>query len=151
MTQPNCEICDGASRMNADNPYFVAALETGNVVLGWNQMIPGYTLFLSKTHAPELHDLPADVRPRHLREMDFVAEGVYRAFTPRKLNIESLGNSVAHLHWHIFPRYDNDPNPRFPVWNNEAWMQASRITEIDAETLAARRDQLRDALAKLRA
>lgn len=143
-----CEICTGASRMNDRNPYFVAALETGNVVLGWNQMIAGYTLFLSKTHAPELHELPRDVRSRHLLEMDAVAEAVFRAFTPRKLNIESLGNSVAHLHWHIFPRYEDDPNPSWPVWNNEAWRNAPRTTPVEPAVLADRRDRLRASLSR---
>ena len=54
-----------------------------------------------------------------------VAEAVFRAFAPRKLNYELLGNSEAHLHWHLFPRYADDPNPLWPVWNNEAFMQAS--------------------------
>jgi len=45
-----------------------------------------------------------------------LAEAVYKAFLPRKLNYELLGNSEAHLHWHIFPRYQNDPIPQWPVW-----------------------------------
>jgi diadenosine tetraphosphate (Ap4A) HIT family hydrolase len=145
----SCEICEGASRMNDGNPYWVATLGTGNVVLGWNQMIPGYTLFLSKIHAAELHDLPREVRTKHLQEMDTVAEAVYRAFAPRKLNIESLGNSVAHLHWHIFPRHADDPNPTWPVWNNEAWRTAPRFTDIEPSVLAERRDRLLGALTAL--
>ncbi len=136
--------------MNDDNPYFVAELETGNVVLGWNQTIPGYTLFLSKTHASELHELPSATRSRFLEEMAIVAEAVHRAFAPRKLNYEMLGNSVAHAHWHIFPRYADDPNPAWPVWNNEAWVRAPKFTELDPAVLAERRDRLRRELSGMR-
>jgi diadenosine tetraphosphate (Ap4A) HIT family hydrolase len=135
--------------MNVENPYFVTGLDTGYVVLGWNQMIPGYTLFLSKMHVSELHDLPGDIRSRFLEEMALVAEAVFRAFAPRKLNYELLGNSVAHAHWHIFPRYEDDANPAWPVWNNEAWVNAPRLTEVDPAVLAERRGPLQRALATL--
>ena len=135
--------------MNAENPYFVAERDTGYVVLGWNQTIPGYTLFLSRTCVPELHELPPAVRLRFLEEMALVAEAVFRAFAPRKLNYELLGNSVSHLHWHIFPRYDDDPNPAWPVWNNEAWVKAPRATEIDADALSDRRERLQEALVRV--
>jgi len=49
--------------------------------------------------------------------MSIVAEAVYQAFKPEKLNYELLGNSDDfHLHWHIFPRYNDDPRPEGPVW-----------------------------------
>ena len=133
-------------RMSADNPYLIAELETGYAVLADNQHIPGYTIFVSKTCAPELHVLPPPLRSRFLEEMALVAEATFRAFAPRKLNYELLGNSVSHLHWHLFPRYADDPNPAWPVWNNEAWMNAAKRTPIDATVLASMRDRVRAAL-----
>lgn len=41
------------------NPYFVRELRTGYVVLGDIQRFKGYTLFLCKEHAAELHFLDA--------------------------------------------------------------------------------------------
>jgi diadenosine tetraphosphate (Ap4A) HIT family hydrolase len=43
-----------------------------------------------------------------------VAAAVNEAFRPRKLNIESLGNGVPHLHW----CYETDPRPRGPIWED---------------------------------
>jgi len=148
-----CEICERIARFTPDNPYLIAELSTGYAVLSDNQYYPGYTIFVAKQCVPELHDLPPDVRPRFLEEMAQVAEAVFRAFAPRKLNYELLGNSVSHLHWHLFPRYADDPNPRWPVWNNEAFLSASggeRPTPIDPARLAELREAARRALAAVR-
>jgi diadenosine tetraphosphate (Ap4A) HIT family hydrolase len=145
-----CEVCDRIAKFAPDNPYLIAELSTGYAVLADNQYIPGYTIFLCKTCVPELHDLPADERMRFLDEMSLVAEAVFRAFAPRKLNYELLGNSVSHLHWHLFPRYADDANPQWPVWNNEAFLNAARRTEIDPAVLAERRDRVRRALSDVR-
>jgi len=112
-----CLICEriGMIKEN-ENEYFVAELETGYVVIGDHQYFEGYTIFLCKTHVNELHLLEKNIRKLYLEEMSIVAEAVYNAFKPDKLNYELLGNGDSHLHWHIFPRRLNEPNPKWPVW-----------------------------------
>lgn len=150
MTTPGCEICERIPRINPDNPYFVAELETGFAVLGDNQHIPGYAILVCKTCVPELHDLLPGVRARFLDEMALLAEAVYRAFRPRKLNYELLGNSVSHMHWHIFPRYEDDANPRWPVWSSPAFLEAAASNATpDRDVLRERADALRAALSEL--
>ena len=145
-----CEICERIARFTPENPYLIAELSTGYAVLADNQHYPGYTIFLAKQCVPELHDLAPDVRSRFLQEMAQVAEAVFRAFKPRKLNCELLGNAVSHLHWHLFPRYADDPNPSWPVWNNEEFLQAPRPTPIDPAQLMELRQKVRRALAGVR-
>ena len=137
-----CEVCERIARFTPDNPYLITELSTGYAVLGDNQYYRGYTIFLAKQCVPELHDLAPDVRSRFLEEMSQVAEAVFRAFKPRKLNYELLGNSVAHLHWHLFPRYADDANPQWPVWSNEAYLQTPRRTEMAPAELAELRERV---------
>lgn len=112
----DCRICLRIVQIKEDNnPYFVKELNTGYVVLGDFQFYKGYSLFLSKTHVDELHKLGAS-RMQYLEEMAIVAEAVYSLFKPNKLNYELLGNIDRHLHWHIIPRYTDDPNPNSPIW-----------------------------------
>jgi diadenosine tetraphosphate (Ap4A) HIT family hydrolase len=35
---------------------------------------------------------------------------------PDKINLASLGNVVPHLHWHVIPRFADDPHFPNPVW-----------------------------------
>lgn len=114
----NCFVCDRIEKIKSGtNPYFVRELETGYVVIGDSQRIKGYTVFICKQHATELHHLDKDTCSRFLQEMVLVAEAVYNAFKPDKLNYELIGKGNAqHMHWHIFPRYAGDTATGGPVW-----------------------------------
>ena len=100
-----------------------ARLATGYVKLLPTQYFRGYTLFTAKLCVPEVYDLPTDTRATHLHEMAEVAHAVARAFRPRKMNYEALGNGTPHLHWHVIPRHDDDPHPRGPVWEDLAFLR----------------------------
>ncbi|MCS7269670.1 MAG: HIT family protein, partial [Gemmataceae bacterium] len=75
----------------------------------------GYCVLVSREHATELSQLGPRRTP-FLEEMAMLAEAIGECFRPVKLNYELLGNQVPHLHWHLIPRYDHDPDRRRPVW-----------------------------------
>ena len=58
-------------------------------------------------------------------EMSDVAQAMFHAFNPRKLNYEALGNMVPHLHWWLTPRYDDDSRPRAPIWEDFDFSETS--------------------------
>ena len=112
-----CLICERISLIKQGvSPHLVVELESSYVVLGDHQFYKGYTLLLSKIHCSELHLLPPGFKKQLLIEVAMVGEAVYKAFHPKKLNYELLGNEVSHVHWHIFPRYLDDPDLTMPVW-----------------------------------
>lgn len=113
----SCRICQRIKKIvDGTNPYFVIELNTGYVVMGDYQFYKGYTVFLYKKHIGELHELDEDEKMLFLKEMSVVTEAVFKCFNPKKLNNELLGNTDHHLHWHIFPRHNNDPSPHEPIW-----------------------------------
>jgi diadenosine tetraphosphate (Ap4A) HIT family hydrolase len=85
-------------------------------LLGPWQYYTGYCVLISRQHATELHQLPGAHRQAFLEEMVLLAQGIETAFKPRKMNYELLGNQVPHLHWHLFPRRDDDPETMKAVW-----------------------------------
>ena len=114
----HCLICDRIKQIkNHRNPHFVIELSTGYVVFGDHKFYKGYTLFLSKIHASELHVIDQKTRQSFLNEMSLVGEAVYKVFKPEKLNYELLGNKYSHMHWHIYPRHKDDPDPKRPIWS----------------------------------
>jgi diadenosine tetraphosphate (Ap4A) HIT family hydrolase len=85
-------------------------------LLGPWQYYQGYSILVSRRHASELFHLPSDERRAYLDEMCLLAQAIADRFRPQKLNYELLGNQVPHLHWHLFPRYPDDPQALWPVW-----------------------------------
>lgn len=113
----SCDICAQIEQIQrGTHPRFIAELETGYVVLGESQFFRGYTLFLCKEPAPDLEDMPRELRFRYLKEVALVSEAVASVVKPHKMNVESLGNVVPHLHFHFFPRQLSEEEPLKPVW-----------------------------------
>jgi diadenosine tetraphosphate (Ap4A) HIT family hydrolase len=77
---------------------------------------PGFCRVIWNTHIREMSDLSAADR-EHCMRVVFAVERVLRAaMHPDKINIASLGNMVAHLHWHVIPRFVDDPHFPQPIW-----------------------------------
>jgi diadenosine tetraphosphate (Ap4A) HIT family hydrolase len=128
----DCVLCERIALIDAgEYPFAVARLSTGYVNLMESQYYEGTTEFVCRVCTAELHQLDPAFRAQYLVDMSRVAEAVWRAFGPRKLNYEALGNAAPHLHWRIIPRLPGDPNPRGPIWENQefvALMQAGEST-----------------------
>jgi diadenosine tetraphosphate (Ap4A) HIT family hydrolase len=141
-----CLICQRITEIGAGkNRHFVAELDTGYVVLGDFQFFRGYTLFLGKRHVAELHHLGMPEKERFLVEMSLVAESVYNCFNPKKINYECLGNAEPHLHWHIFPRHEDDPSPGTSSWKiDKATRYDERYRLTDSQALIMRQKLLQE-------
>lgn len=147
----NCVVCERINLIKeGQNPFFVRELRTGYVVLGDIQRFQGYTLFLCKEHATELHFLNKNFKRIFLEEMSLVAEAVYNAFQPDKLNYELLGvGSGVHMHWHIFPRRAGDTPEPGPVWKLDRMELYSDKYKPDEEELERLKALLNMELEKL--
>ena len=145
-----CFICEQIEKiLKKENPFFVKELETGYVVLGDYQFFKGYALFLCKKHVFELHELECGFKNKFLEEMSLVAEAVYKTFKPKKLNYELLGNLVPHLHWHLFPRHEDDPLPNLPAYLIEKKIRCAEDAKPNEAEIKEMVDRLRKALDKL--
>lgn len=146
-----CFVCQRIGMIKrGENPFFVKELKTGYVVLGDIQRFKGYTLFLCKECATELHFLDKEFRKEFLNEMSMVAEAVYNAFKPEKLNYELLGvGNGVHMHWHIFPRRTGDTPTAGPVWKLDKSEMNNEKYAPSKEELALLKEKLLVELNKL--
>jgi hydroxymethylbilane synthase len=118
--------------------------------LGAWQFYHGYCVLVSRRHVTELSGLEDAERRAYLDEMCLLAKAIAEAFHPHKMNYELLGNQVPHLHWHLFPRFNDDPARLKPVWlaleeaehNEDARLRLEAGRSDRAAITAALREQL---------
>jgi diadenosine tetraphosphate (Ap4A) HIT family hydrolase len=115
--RPACPLCDKLARLG-ELPADEVVWQTPRVVafLGPWQFYHGYCVLVSRRHVTEIHRPPDDDRRGLFDDLCQLCRAIESAFRPRKLNCESLGNQVPHLHWHVFPRYESDPNRLQAPW-----------------------------------
>ena len=106
----DCPICLGAPP--ADQ---VAELPTAWVTAPASAPLPGYACVISKRHVVEPFDLPNRQRARFWEDAMVVAEALTDLFHPVKMNYEIHGNTIPHLHVHLFPRFRGDPYEGGPI------------------------------------
>jgi diadenosine tetraphosphate (Ap4A) HIT family hydrolase len=109
-----CPLCDRLARPAADD--IVWQTPRAVAFLGPWQFYQGYCVLVARRHVAELHHQPDDERHGYFDDLCHLSRAIEAAFRPRKLNCESLGNQVPHLHWHLFPRYESDANRLQAVW-----------------------------------
>ena len=98
-----CPICRNAEPLDV-----VAKLEATWVTMHEAAPVRGYACLVSQIHAVELHDLPETVATAFMRDARALSRAVAAATGAVKLNYEIHGNTIPHLHMHVFPRYRGD-------------------------------------------
>jgi len=106
------------------------------VILAGDADYPAFCRVIWNEHVREMTDLAPGQRA-HFLEVVFAAEQALRDLLhPGKINLASLGNQVAHLHWHVIPRFDDDAHFPDPVW--AARRREGIAHAVDAVALAVR-------------
>ena len=110
-----CVMC-GSPRADSDR-YGVRIRSTPDIdaVLQRVDLQRGYTLVIWRgRHVAEPYELTGDEAAGYWGVVLRVAWALATHYRPLKMNYETLGNSVPHLHTHLIPRYREDPAPGRP-------------------------------------
>jgi diadenosine tetraphosphate (Ap4A) HIT family hydrolase len=123
----------------------VAPLSVSSLYLAKNQTYRGQCLLiLDLRHAARPDQLTSAEWTAFCTDLFVAQNAIVAVTTPDHINIESLGNVVPHLHWHIIPRYVDDPRWGMPIWVTPlSAMPDTPLAVRDQETLLRR---LREAL-----
>lgn len=109
----NCELCASSGG------EIVWQDVRCRVVLVNDQEHPGFCRVIWDKHTREMTDLAETERQHMLRVVCAVEKVLRDLLIPDKINLASLGNVTPHLHWHVIPRYRDDPHFPNPVWGQK--------------------------------
>ena len=122
-------------------PDCLLCLETGGALLWSSPLLrvidacdpvyPGTTRVVLNRHVAEMTDLGEADQQRLMRATLCVERVMRNTLGPDKVNLAALGNMVAHLHWHVIPRWKDDPHFPQAIW--------AALPEATPEALEAQR------------
>jgi diadenosine tetraphosphate (Ap4A) HIT family hydrolase len=99
-----CPICARGEPLDV-----IADLAATWATAGTEAPLPGYVCVVSKRHVGEPFELPPTELDAFWREAMLVARAVADLLRPVKMNYEIHGNTIPHLHMHLYPRFPGDP------------------------------------------
>ena len=108
----NCVLCE------EDGGEIVWSNALARVVNVNDDDHPGFCRVILQRHVREMTDLPDSERGDLMRIVFAVEQVQRKLLSPEKINLASFGNMVAHVHWHVIPRFRSDPHYPAPVWGN---------------------------------
>lgn len=133
LTAASCELCDSAGG------EILWQDELCRVVLVEDRDYPGFCRVILNRHVSEMTDLDAATRHTLMRVVFAVEQALRELMQPEKINLASLGNRVAHLHWHVIARFADDKHFPDSVWSEARRPGAPRLVERAALKRALRK------------
>ena len=77
---------------------------------------PGYSRVIWNAHVREMSDLTESERTHVMHVVYTVEQALRDLLQPEKINLAAFGNQVPHLHWHVIPRFSDDPHFPDAIW-----------------------------------
>lgn len=126
LTDNSCELCDSAGGA------LLWQDDLARVVLVEDRDYPGFCRVILNRHVREMTDLDGKTRLRLMQVVFAVENALRELMQPTKINLASLGNMTAHLHWHVIPRFADDKHFPGSVWGETRRSGAARPVDRDA-------------------
>lgn len=107
---PGCPLCEGpGGTLVWQGARFrvIRADEAG---------FPAFYRLVWGAHVTEFSDLSAADRQACTEGVAAIEQALRAHLQPTKVNLATLGNQVAHLHWHVIARFASDSHFPGPVW-----------------------------------
>ena len=128
MKNENCAYC-AEGELVGKFGIKITELPASKVYLFKEQSHRGRVIVASRRHVSEMIDLDRRERQAFMDDVARVASALRKAFRPQKINYGAYGDTGCHLHFHLVPKYADDPFE----WGGTFAMNPERTYLSDAE------------------
>ena len=140
------EGCPFCTPRPEENKFWskVCSFSVLSLYLHKSQTYRGYALLIfDPRHATKPSDLTVEEWESFCSVLHVAQSAIEKVVLPAHMNVAALGNQICHLHWHIIPRYQDDPRWGAPIWTtHESEMQVVSLPQ------GAHQELVRDIRAK---
>jgi diadenosine tetraphosphate (Ap4A) HIT family hydrolase len=136
-----CPMCQGDRLESDDYGVRIRKAERTDAYLQRADIQRAYTLVIWRgRHVTEPTELSEAEARDYWNDVLTVARALMTYYEPLKMNYETLGNSLPHLHTHLIPRYRTDgaPGRPFPLGGQDGSVPQVPEEHLNAEATALR-------------
>jgi len=109
MESPECFYCQKNEQLD-ELMIEIAKLDVSTVYLFKEQTYRGRCVVAYDDHVNELFELTDEERNAYMKDVAQVAMAMSKALSPRKINYGAYSDKLAHLHFHLVPKYEDGPS-----------------------------------------
>lgn len=109
----NCPYCQKAD--DPSNSVTLKLFKHSELCAHPQVSLKGTCYLITREHYVELFDMEPETLSGFMQEVQLAARVLKEVTGAFKINYEIHGNTVPHLHLHLFPRYLDDPFAGTPI------------------------------------
>lgn len=110
LSGESCPICRDGKPF-----HIIAELEASYLTASDGATTKGNCTLFLKRHAVELYELSPPEAAAYMRDVQRASKAIHEVTGAVKMNYEIHGNTIPHLHMHLYPRYVGDPFEGQPI------------------------------------
>ena len=107
-SEKGCPVCSQKSDERPPGEGDLATLRVSTLGAVKDTCMKGHCCLVSKPHAVELHDLTDADAIAFMRDIQQASRALQAVTGAIKINYEIHGNTIPHLHMHLWPRQIGD-------------------------------------------
>lgn len=115
LSREGCPVCNQTSATRPPSECTIADLSVSRLIADRNTCLKGHCCLVSKPHAVEFYELSDAEAAMFLRDIKTAARALKTVTEAVKLNYEIHGNTIPHLHMHLWPRHPGDRFEDAPI------------------------------------
>jgi diadenosine tetraphosphate (Ap4A) HIT family hydrolase len=129
LSKAGCPVCNQTPDTRPPTETAIADLSVSRFIADRNTCMKGHCCLVLKPHVIELYDLSDAEAAAFMRDAKAVSLALKRVTGAVKINYEIHGNTIPHMHMHLWPRQIGDRFEGGPI----DWRTRTPDTYADGE------------------
>lgn len=129
LSEEGCPVCNQTRESRPPTEGSIADLSVSRFIADRNTCLKGHSCLVLKPHVVEIYELSDEDAAAFMRDVKVASLALKNVTGAVKLNYEIHGNSIPHMHLHLWPRQMGDPFEGGPI----DWRRKSIQTYEDGE------------------
>jgi diadenosine tetraphosphate (Ap4A) HIT family hydrolase len=132
LSKEGCLVCNQTPETRPPTERSIADLSVSRFITDSNSCLKGWCCLVLKPHVVEVYELSDEDSTAFMRDVKVASLALKKVTAAIKINYEIHGNTIPHMHLHLYPRQVGDPFENGPVDWRTRTLKIYRDGEFEA-------------------